>query len=80
MEVDTKPTTTKRKAGDDDDDDEDSAPPAKRKAAEKEDKYVCVSDLNRQESQWHRGGLVYCFYNEHLWKHIDTAFIGKDRC
>ncbi|CAD8176355.1 unnamed protein product [Paramecium octaurelia] len=44
------------------------------------EKYVCISDLNRQPSQWERGGLVYCFYNEGLWKIIKEAFIGVQTC
>ncbi|CAD8065439.1 unnamed protein product [Paramecium primaurelia] len=64
------------------DEPEELEPPSKKMPTEKKnkDKYVCVSDLNRQQSQWFRGGVVYCFYNENLWGHIDKAFVGKQLC
>ncbi|CAD8161223.1 unnamed protein product [Paramecium octaurelia] len=75
MHVHPEPAATKRKA-----DHDESHSPIKKRATDKNKPYVCLSDLNRQQSQWTRGGVVYCFQNEYLWKHLDKAFVERQDC
>lgn len=42
--------------------------------------WVCVSDMNRMESQWVRGGGTVCFKNTGLWKALSGVITNADSC
>lgn len=39
-------------------------------------KFVCVSDINRQKSQYQRGGTALCFENVPLWTGIRRTMVA----
>eukprot|EP01083_Nonionella_stella_P051113 135735_1 len=41
---------------------------------------VCVGDINRMYSQYHRGGGTCCFQHQHLWSALTSAFAAHDTC
>ncbi|KAH7696197.1 Deoxyribonuclease II family protein [Aphelenchoides avenae] len=49
-------------------------------AVTKDPSWVCIGDVNRQESQAKRGGGTVCFQNEKIWKFMRDAVESYECC
>jgi len=44
------------------------------------EKYVCIGDINRMETQKKRGGGTVCFVNQDLWKSFTAIIQSVEAC
>jgi len=42
--------------------------------------YVCIGDINRMYSQYHRGGGTVCFLNKVMWHSFNSLITSADKC
>ncbi|XP_032780239.2 deoxyribonuclease-2-alpha isoform X1 [Daphnia magna] len=49
-------------------------------SSRQEDPWVCVADINRMDSQRHRGGGSLCFRHTKLWRGFDRAVSQLEAC
>lgn len=41
---------------------------------------VCIGDINRERSQFHRGGGAACLMNDELWEAFKKIIVNVDKC
>ncbi|KAK3087627.1 hypothetical protein FSP39_008610 [Pinctada imbricata] len=49
-------------------------------AVSKTDQWVCIGDINRLETQFHRGGATTCFQNGQVHKGFTQIIAGYNKC